>query len=155
MSQISDEAAIRRLVDLFTEGWNAKDGKACARPFAVDADFINIMGLKAHGRDQIARGHDEIFAGIFREMRISSVVESIRFVRVDVAVVDVAFTTKSQVEGPFKLLRSSAGLVATREGNAWSIVAFRNMIPFERPAAGPLERALAANATNPREPLGH
>ena len=38
MSQLSDEAAIRRLVDLFTEGWNAKDGKACARPFAVEAE---------------------------------------------------------------------------------------------------------------------
>ena len=31
----SDEAAIRGLVDAFTEGWNAHDGKACARRSGV------------------------------------------------------------------------------------------------------------------------
>ena len=143
MTQATDEAAIHRLVDLFTEGWNAKDGQACARPFAVDADFINIMGLKAHGRDLIARGHDEILATIFREAQISSAVESIRFIRPDVAVVDVALTLQSPGEGPFKLQKSSVGMVVTKEGESWSVIAFRNMVPFQRPAAGPLERELA------------
>lgn len=142
MTQGADEAAIRRLVDLFTEGWNAKKGETCARPFAVDADFINIMGLKARGRDLIARGHDEILSTIFREMRISSTMESLRFIRPDVAIVDVTFTLQGQAQGPLPFTRSSAGVVVTREGDSWSIVNFRNMIPFERPAAGPLEREL-------------
>ena len=142
----SDEAAIRGLVDAFTEGWNAHDGKACARPFAPDADFTNIMGLRAHGRDLIARGHDEILSTIFRTARISSTVESIRFIRPDVAVADVAFSMKSEGGGPFGLVQSLAGLVATKEGDSWSIVVFRNMVPFQRPTAGPIEQSIAGGA---------
>jgi uncharacterized protein (TIGR02246 family) len=143
MTQVTDEAAIRHLIDAFTEGWNAHDGKACARPFAADADFTNIMGLKAHGRDMIARGHDEILSTVFREARISSTVHSIRFIRPDVAVADVTFKMQSEGGGPFGLRQSQAGLVATKDNNVWSIVVFRNMVPFERPTAGPMEWALA------------
>ena len=150
MSEAADDAAVRHLVDLFTEGWNAKDGAACARPFAADADFVNIMGLRAQGRDLIARGHDEILSTVFREMQISSTVRSVRFIRPDVAVVDVDFTIQGPGGGPFKLLRSTAGIVATKDGDAWSIVAFRNMVPFERPAAGPLERGLMERAAHAR-----
>ena len=112
----------------------------------MDADFINIMGLKGHGRDQIARGHDEILSTIFRHMRIGSTVQSIRLIRPDVAVADVTFTPQTQGKGPFMFAKSSAGLVVTKEGDSWSNVTFRNMIPFERPAAGPMERALIENA---------
>lgn len=43
----SDDAAIRDLVDAFVAGWNAGDGEACGRPFAIDADFTAITGLRA------------------------------------------------------------------------------------------------------------
>ena len=93
----------------------------------------------------IAQGHDAILSTIFRDARISSTVESLRFIRPDVAVADVTFTLQAQGKAPLPFTKSSAGLVASREGDSWSIVNFRNMIPFERPAAGPLERGLIAN----------
>ena len=147
MTRTSDEEAVRALVDAFTVGWNAHDGTACARPFAPDADFTNIMGLTARGRETFARGHDEILSTIFRDTRIASKVERIRFIKPDVAVAEVAFELEGG-ELPFGLMRSSAGLVATKDEDSWSIVVFRNMIPFERPAAGPVERALVENASS-------
>jgi uncharacterized protein (TIGR02246 family) len=147
MTRTSDEEAVRALVDAFTAGWNAHDGTACARPFAPDADFTNIMGLTARDRETIARGHDEIFSTIFRSTRIASTTERVRFIKPDVAVVEVAFKLEGG-ELPFGLRRSSAGLVATKDGDSWSIVVFRNMVPFERPAAGPVERALTENASS-------
>ena len=33
------------------------------------------MGLKAHGQDLIARGHNQIFATVFRKMPISAAVQ--------------------------------------------------------------------------------
>jgi hypothetical protein len=39
---------------------------------------------------------------------------------------------------------TKAGYVATKEGDTWSIALFRNMVPFARPAAGPVERELEA-----------
>jgi uncharacterized protein (TIGR02246 family) len=81
MTQGHDETAIRSLVDAFVGGWNAQDGAACARPSASDADVTAITGLKAHGRDLIARGHAEILSTIFRGTRLTAAVESIRFIR--------------------------------------------------------------------------
>lgn len=47
MINISDDAAIRELVDAFVTGWNSGDGEACARPFAV---IVNPSSLSFQNR---------------------------------------------------------------------------------------------------------
>jgi uncharacterized protein (TIGR02246 family) len=63
-----DELAIEGLVQTFVDGWNAADGAACARPFAADADFTAITGLKVKGREGIAKGHDEILSTLLSRL---------------------------------------------------------------------------------------
>jgi uncharacterized protein (TIGR02246 family) len=140
-----DDAGLSGLVKTFVQGWNAGSGEQLARAFAPDADFTNVMGLRAHGRDVIARGHDEILATVFRATQLDSTINQIRYLRPDVAVVDVTLTLRTADGQPFAMLpagQSSAGLVATRESGTWTIAVFRNMIPFARPAAGAVERSL-------------
>jgi uncharacterized protein (TIGR02246 family) len=151
MPHDTDAAAVAALVQAFVDGWNAGDGAACARPFAEDAEFTAITGLHATGRDLIARGHDEILRSIYRGTTIEGRVERVRFPRPDVALADVTFSYDRDGVRPFGIRRTSAGIVATREGGRWEIAAFRNMVPFERPAAGPLERERmpAAGASQP------
>jgi hypothetical protein len=71
-------------------------------------------------------------------------VESIRFVRADVAVADVTMRLRYRDGRAFMPGEypgySSAGLVVAKDGGRWSIIAFRNLVPFGRPAAGPLEQ---------------
>jgi hypothetical protein len=59
---------------------------------------------------------------------------------------DVTFRLQYEDGRPFMLERypghTSAGLVAAKDAGAWSIVVFRNMVPFERPPAGPLEETM-------------
>jgi uncharacterized protein (TIGR02246 family) len=141
--QPSDKIAIEGLVQSFIDGWNAADGAACARPFAADADFTAITGLKARGRDAIAIGHQEILSTLYRGSRNSAKVESIRFLRPDVAVADVTFRFLGDPM-PFGLTQTNCGMVCTKDDGAWSIAVFRNMVPFARPVAGPLERELMA-----------
>ncbi len=139
----SDDAALRALIDAFVEGWNRADGPSCARPFAADADFTAINGLHAVGRDLIARGHDEILSTIFRGTKLASTVESIRFLRPDVALLNVSFALRKEDGSPvFGIESTSCGVVATKDQGAWSISVFRNMVPFARPVAGPLEREI-------------
>lgn len=140
--QTNDEQAIRALVDAFVAGWNAKDGHACARPFAENADFTAVTGLRVRGRDLIARGHVEILATVFRNTTLSGTVNDIAFLRPDVAVVDATFRLQSNPPEPWLPGHASCGIVATREDGAWSIAVFRNMVPFDRPFAGPLEEKL-------------
>jgi uncharacterized protein (TIGR02246 family) len=146
MTNLNDDVALRGLVDTFVQGWNAASGAALAEAFAVDADFINVMGLRARGRDVIARGHDEILSTVFRGTHLTAAVESVRFLRPDVGTVG-ATLTMSQADGqPHPLLPkggSKASFVATKEHGTWLIAAFCNLIPFARPIAGPVEGALA------------
>src|SRR5262245_44531946 len=139
----TDELGIDGLVQNCVDGWNAADGAAYARSFAPDAEFTAIHGLKAKGREVIAKGHNEILSTVFRGSRISAKVESIRFLRTDVAAVDVTFRFIGDLR-PFGIEQTSCGLVCTKEGDVWSIVVFRNMVPFARPTAGPVERDLLA-----------
>src|SRR6476646_9319887 len=125
----SDETAIAGLVETFVDGWNKADGTTLARPFAIDADFVAITGLKGKGREVIAKAHDEILSTIYRGSVNSAKVESIRFLRPDVAVADVTFRFVGDVR-PFGLEQTSCGIVCTKDDGTWSIAAFRNMIPF-------------------------
>jgi uncharacterized protein (TIGR02246 family) len=143
-----DEADLAGLVDTFVQGWNSGSGGHLARAFALDADFTNVMGLRAHGRDLIARGHDEILATVFRGSRLGAAINQIRGLRPDVAVVDVTLTLRSADGQPLAMFpagQSSAGLAATKESGTWTIAVFRNMVPFTRPAAGPVERSLTGD----------
>ena len=139
-----DEMAIEGLVQTFVDGWNAGDGTALARAFALDADFTAITGLKAKGRDVIAKGHNEILSTIYRGTVNSAKIETIRFLRIDVAVADVTFRFSGDMR-PFGLQQTSCGIVCTKENGTWSIEVFRNMVPFGRPIAGPVEQELAAS----------
>ena len=139
MTTTHDEAAIRGLVDALVNAWNAGDGEAFARPFAADADFTAIHGLQTRGRGMIARGHTEILATIYKGTRISGTVGSIRFLRPDVAAADITMEAHGF---PFGIRKTMLLVIATKENGAWSIAVFRNMMPFERPLAGPVEQRL-------------
>lgn len=139
-----DEHALRALVDELAAGWNAGDGALFADPFAVDADYTAVTGLHVRGRDLIGRGHDELFGSVFRGTRITLSVDDIRFVRPDVAVVHTSNALAGPDGQPVPGNETSAAmLVACREDGRWSVTAFHNMRPQARPAAGPVEQALA------------
>ena|SRR5215469_7123200 len=143
MTQTQDEQAIRGLVASFVDGWNAADGEACARGFAPDADFTAVTGARARGRDLIARGHAEILSTVFHGTVLTATVNDIAFLRPDVAAADVTFRITPMPDRPWLPPYSSCGLVATKERGSWSIALFRNLVPFGRPTAGPLDRELS------------
>jgi uncharacterized protein (TIGR02246 family) len=107
MNATQDELALRSLVDGLVAGWNAHDGTAFARPFADDADFTNVMGLRARGRETIARGHDEIFATLFKDTTLAAKIEQVRFLRPDVAVAEVVFTLRKNDGTPWEDFRGA------------------------------------------------
>lgn len=136
-----DENAIRGLINTFVAGWNSADGSQIAGVFTQSADFTAITGLHARGKEMIARGHDEILATIYRGTKLSSEIELIDFLRPDLALVNVKFVLRRGGENFFPgVPHTSCGIVALRSDGAWRIACFRNMVPFSRPVAGPIER---------------
>ena len=138
-----DEEAIRTLIDTFVTGWNAGNGARLASVFSENADFTAITGLHARGREVITKGHDEILSTIYRGTNLWSEVELVDFLKPDVALVNVKFFLQKHGHSFFPGVTStSCGIVALRTDGAWEFAAFRNMVPFARPVAGPVEREL-------------
>lgn len=91
----ADETAVRNVITTFNEAFNAHDAKAFAAVFAEDADFTNWRGMSAHGRAKIEAFHVPVLTVMYKN-GVQKVVDStVRFVRPDVAVVDV----RSEVTG--------------------------------------------------------
>jgi uncharacterized protein (TIGR02246 family) len=128
-----DRAAIERVVGQLETAWNAMDGAAFAAPFAADADFVTIRGEHVRGRSVIAAGHTAIFRTIYAGSRNQCVVEGVRLVRPDIALVHV----HSLLEAPQGALvgRHAArfSLVLTKEPGGWEIAALHNTLEAAPP----------------------
>ncbi|HEV7590544.1 MAG TPA: SgcJ/EcaC family oxidoreductase [Longimicrobium sp.] len=121
---IADDAAA--LAARLESAWNAGDGAAFTAPFADDADFVNVLGMHARGREAIAAGHDQIFRGIYAGSTVRYRVETARLLRPDVALVHL-HASLAIPAGPMAGTHDARpSLVLTREGGEWRIASFHN-----------------------------
>jgi uncharacterized protein (TIGR02246 family) len=124
------ESAVKHLVDSLVSAWNRHDAQAFARPFASDADFTNVFGMHATGREAIRQFHAPIFDTMFRESRLSATDTRVRFLRPDVAAIDVGWemTGARDPDGrDWPLRKGLMSLIATGHGEEWSIAVMHNM----------------------------
>jgi len=122
----ADETAIRASVEQMVKGWNAKNGAEFAKPFAEDADYVVINGAQIKGRTAIAKGHQGIFDTIYKNSTVSYLVDSIRFLRQDVAVAHVFGSLKITEGNVTQTGNARMTLVMTKNGGKWEIAAFQN-----------------------------
>ena len=122
----ADETAIRRVVQGVQDAWNAHDGKAFAAQFAPDADYVVVNGMYIKGREEIERGHVQIFTTIYKDSRNVATIKSIRPLRPDVAVVHVEWNLEFKVNDQPMKARGMNTMIMTGEGGKWSIAAFQN-----------------------------
>jgi uncharacterized protein (TIGR02246 family) len=131
-----DDTAIRSIVQDEIAAWNQGDAVAYSRHFAADGTFTNIAGQFFTGYDAFLKQHEVIFAGRFKQTRLQQDVVSLKFVRPDVAVVEVltavagvapaqlAQGTSADAKGR---LRTRLLQVVVKQGAAWKIVAYHNV----------------------------
>ncbi len=124
------ESAVNRVVESLFEAWNVHDAHAFAGPFAADADFTNVFGMRAKGRQAIERFHAPIFATMFAQSTLTQGSTDVRFLRPDVAAIDVGWEMTGArdphgAEWPSR--KGIMSLVAARDGSQWSIAVMHNM----------------------------
>jgi uncharacterized protein (TIGR02246 family) len=118
---------LENIVRELEAAWNAMDGSAFARPFAEDADFVNIRGEHHRGRTAIAAGHEAIFRSIYAGSTCHFTVEAARLLRPDVALVHV-HSTLDVPSGPLMGRHTALfSLVLTKKPD-WEIAAFHNTL---------------------------
>jgi uncharacterized protein (TIGR02246 family) len=122
----ADEAALKQIVQQVQDGWNAHDGRAFAAPFATDADYVIVNGMKIKGREEIEKGHTQIFTTIYKDSHNVGTVKSVRFLRPDVAVVHVEWNLEFSMGGEKRKAQAINTMILTKDNGKWSIAAFHN-----------------------------
>ena len=128
-----DETAVRNIIQEEITAWNSGDAAAYSRHFAEDGTCTNIRGELFTGRQAFIQRHDYLFKGPFHGSTLKQDIVSLRFIRPDVAVVEVL----TSVTGIQKLspgtntddkgrLRTRLLQVIAKDGGEWKIVAYHN-----------------------------
>jgi uncharacterized protein (TIGR02246 family) len=133
----SIESEVAPIVRELQDAWNAGDGTAFAAPFADDADFVNVYGMHARGRDVIAAGHEGIFRSVYAGSRVEYRVKSARRLREDVALVHLHAHLSIPAGPTAGEIDALPSLVLVRgDGGGWRIASFHNTFVRE-PGAAP------------------
>ena len=125
---MSKEKIVADIVGDLEKAWNAADGVAFARPFADDADFVNIRAEHMRTRDVIGNGHQGIFNTIYKGSTVRYQVAAVREIAPTVLLAHV----KSKLKAPTGPLAGEHGslftLVLVQQTNEWRIAAFHNTL---------------------------
>ncbi len=136
VGQTDDQEAIRKVIAGSSEAFAKLDAHAFSMCFHEDADFTNVWGMTAHGRKAIEEFHRPLLEGdgagpvpSFKHAKFQLLETKIRFLRPDVAFVDVTWSQTGAVQnghdmGPRKGLLMQ---VMTKEANGWGIAVMHNM----------------------------
>jgi uncharacterized protein (TIGR02246 family) len=134
LSNDAERAALKALVQTQTDAWNRGDAKAFAARFAVDGSFTNVVGMAYSGRDAFAQRHAEILQTIFKGSVLKQSIDKIRFVRPDVAIVDLNTEMTGFVRAPpgvrtepDNVIRTKLEMVLLKEHGEWWISAYHNV----------------------------
>jgi uncharacterized protein (TIGR02246 family) len=123
-----DERIVSGLVSELEGAWNAADGTRFARPFAEDADFVNIRGEHFRTREVIAKGHQAIFNTIYKGSVVRYDVIGARAIAPAVLLAHVKSTLKAPI-GPLAGEHGSMfSMVLVQDRDDWCITSFHNTL---------------------------
>jgi len=88
-TQDEDRAAIEKAVQNYMDQWNRHDVRAVAMTYTEDCDFVNNFGALTHGRAGMEATFGPFMTGVYSETHQTGQVRMIRFLKPDVAAVDV------------------------------------------------------------------
>ncbi len=133
----ADEQQIHDLAAAVVDALNRADTGAFAAYFHEDADYTSAVGLQVRGRDAIQALHDAAFTEpqtpdwpSFRHAVATLHSVRVRFVRPDVAAVDIRWSQKGVLGPDGRPWDNRKGLMnwtAAKESGRWLVVASHNM----------------------------
>jgi uncharacterized protein (TIGR02246 family) len=128
-----DEQAIHDILKRLESAWSAGDSQSFASLFTEDANFIHVFGGQVDGRRGIEGSHRHIFDTIYKGSRAEYTVQSIRFVRPDVAIVFSNGRLQFPEGNATPEVRARPTFVMVKDEGQWQIVAFQNTRIAEMP----------------------
>ena len=113
-----EESAIRNVLARFYEGWNAHDVEKMVSVYAEDVDHINVYARWNQGKPAIREAIRTFHAGPGKDDHKTYTIEKIRFVKPDVAVIQVRSLSTVGNIGTY---------VMSKDTGEWLVVSFANV----------------------------
>ncbi len=131
--QDADRAAIEKAVQGYMDSWNTHNVHGVAMTYAEDCDFVNNFGDVTHGRDGMEKAFGPFMTGVYSETHQTGKVRSIRFLKPDVAAVDVDWemTGAKNQDGTMRPTRKGIhSLIMTKQGDGSWLIAVMHVHEF-------------------------
>lgn len=125
------EAVIAAQVD----AWNRGDAAGFSAAVSADCVFTNIFGQVFVGPEAFEAQHARIFATIYKGSRVTMKIAHLRFLRPDVAAVDLEaeLVRAPGAQGDLPpVVRTRLLQVLAMDGGAWKVSSFHN-VPVSDP----------------------
>jgi uncharacterized protein (TIGR02246 family) len=127
--QINDDVGVNAVVHGFEDAWNRHDMDAFAMLFATDADFVNVIGMRWIGRDEIKQHHAASHATMFKTSTLKIGDTTVRFLKADVATARSVWTLSGITSATGQPAPTRTGIlthVLERLDGHWLIVLTQN-----------------------------
>ena len=139
------DAAIAALIANQAAAWNRHDAAEWVAPFDADAEFVNILGMRLAGREQIQQRHAELFQGIFGHSSVVITTGKLTPLGADAALVDTIYELRGYDRLPPGIrptdadgtLRTRMRYALVRRSDGWHVAAAQNTAIFPQPEAKP------------------
>jgi uncharacterized protein (TIGR02246 family) len=128
-----DSAAITAAVQNYMDEWNKHDVHAVAMTYTEDCDFVNNFGALTHGRAGMEATFGPFMTGVYSETHQTGQVRSVRFLKPDVAAVDVDWqmTGAKNQDGSVRPTRKGLhSLIMTKESDGTWLIAVMHVHEF-------------------------
>jgi uncharacterized protein (TIGR02246 family) len=125
IAPVGEEQAVRKSLARFYDGWNEHDADKMVSAYAEDIDHINVFGEWQKGRATVRAEIARLHAGPLRTSQKTYRVEKIRFLKPDVAIVQVS---SHSINGD-----NIGTFVMEKQKGDWLTVSFTNVIPHDPP----------------------
>jgi uncharacterized protein (TIGR02246 family) len=131
-SRAADEAAIKKLVASYNQGWNNKDAHACAMLYTEDGDFTSVRGDSDHGRPALEKHYQVVFSTFLKNAHRTDTVRSVRFLSRTLASVDTDFeltgaTAPNATEAAKPVRKGLLTWIVKKLDGQWYIIVFHEL----------------------------
>ncbi|MGA7617460.1 MAG: SgcJ/EcaC family oxidoreductase [Thermoanaerobaculia bacterium] len=121
----------------FVDAWNRHDMNALAELYTADAEFVNVIGMWWHGRDEIRAQHALLHQGRMKQTTLSQEAPMVKLLSQSVAMAHARWELRGDAGAPgWEIGEVRRGMlihVLIREAGVWKITATQNTDIVEIP----------------------